>query len=79
MHINIDYNLQAYIMQKKAFGKEHIFFYLRNNLVQVFNDPFKKRQTRGLGIFLTQLASRLYIRPTFSIDSFLLPVEMLAV
>ena len=47
MHINIDYNLQAYIMQKKAFGKEHIFFYLRNNLVQVFNDPFKKKTNEG--------------------------------
>ena len=79
MHINIDFNLQAYIMQKKHLERSIFFFYLRNNLVQVFNDPFKKRQTRGLGIFLTQLATRLYIRPTFSIESFLLPVEMLAV
>ena len=46
MHINIDFNLQAYIMQKKHLERS-IFFYLRNNFVQVFNDPFKKKTNEG--------------------------------
>ena len=79
MHINIDFNLQAYIMQKKHLERSIFFFIFATIWYKFLMTHLKKRQTRGLGIFLTQLASRLYIRPTFSIDSFLLPVEMLAV
>ena len=54
MHINIDFNLQAYIMQKKHLERS-IFFYLRNNFVQVFNDPFKKKTNEGTWDFFNPI------------------------
>ena len=57
MHINIDFNLQAYIMQKKHLERSIFFFIFATIWYKFLMTHLKKRQTRGLGIFFNPIGN----------------------